>query len=74
MAIRLQAEQTGLGVLLKRIGTQADAESIRKYLAEKGIAATIGSLAVGDYRVFLLSVTKEEFAKLIEGANVELIP
>lgn len=73
MAIRLKAEATGLGVLLKAIETQADAESLCQFFHEKGVAANASPLAVGDNRLFLPGLAFDEFVKLIEGSNVELI-
>lgn len=74
MPIRLHAEDTGHGVLLSQIEMQADAESLRNFFSEKGAAATVGPLSIpGDYRVFLAGLTMEQFAQLIERANVELI-
>ncbi len=73
MAIRVHAEYMGRGVLLKKVASQADAESLRNLFAERELAAVISPFAAGDYRVFLAGLSAEEFAKLIEGANIELI-
>jgi len=74
MPIRLHAEHTGRGVSLKRIATPNDAESLRLFFAEKGSAATVSPFSVSDHRVFLPGMTMDQFAKLIEAANIELIP
>jgi hypothetical protein len=74
MPIRLHAEDTGQGVLLSRIETQADVESLCSFFSEKGAAATAGpQSAPSDNRVFLAGLTIDQFAQLIEWANVELI-
>lgn len=73
MAIRLKAEATGLGVLLKAIETQADAESLCQFFHKKGVAANASPLAVGDNRLFLPGLTFDQFLKLIQGSNIELI-
>jgi hypothetical protein len=74
MPIRVHAEETGRGVLLSRIEMQADVESLCSFFSEKGAAATAGPQSVpGDNRVFLAGLTMEQFAQLIEWANVELI-
>lgn len=72
MAIRLHAEYTGHGILLSRIETQDDAESVRNFFAERGLAATVGPLSFpGDYRVFLPETTMDRFAALAEDWNIE---
>ena len=74
MPIRLHAEDTGYGVLLSRIEMQADVESLCSFFSEKGAAPTVGPESVpGDNRVFLAGLSMEQFARLIEWANVELI-
>ena len=72
MAIRLHAEYTGHGILLSRIETEDDAECVRIFLSERGIAATVGPLSMpGDYRVFLPEVTMEKFVPLAEDWSLE---
>ncbi len=72
MGVRLHAEDTGQGVLLSRIATQDDAESVRVFLGERGIAATVGPrLVPGDYRVFLPEMTMERFVPLAEDWSIE---
>jgi hypothetical protein len=72
MAIRLYAEYTGHGILLSRIETQDDADSVRTFFTERGLAATVGPLSFpGDYRVFLPETTMERFAALAEDWNIE---
>ena len=72
MGIQLHAEDTGQGVLLSRIATHDDAESVRIFLGERGVAATVGPLSLpGDYRVFLPEMTMERFLPLAEDWSIE---
>ena len=74
MRIRLHAEQTRDGVLLSQIDEELNAESVRIYFLEKGIAAqSISNCNSGDYRILLPGTTIESFNRLIRGANIELI-
>jgi hypothetical protein len=72
MAIRLHAEYTGHGILLSRIETQDNVESVRNFLGARSIAATVGPLSLpGDYRVFLPEMTMEQFLPLAEDWSLE---
>lgn len=49
--------------------------SVRNFFLEKGTPSVISQLSTpGDYKVCLPGPTKDQFAQLIKGANVELIP
>lgn len=73
MAIRCHAEQTSDDILISGIGIQADAESLRAFLAELGLKADLApSIEENDYRVMLTGLSLEEFRDLIRGANIEL--
>jgi hypothetical protein len=62
------------GVLLSKIELQTDAESVRNYFAERAMVAMIDPLATaGNHRVFLLAINREQFAKFVTGANIQLI-
>lgn len=75
MPIRFHAEHIDHGVLLSKIETLEEAESVRNFFLEKSTPSAISQLSTpGDYKVYLPGPTKDQFAKLIEGANVELIP
>lgn len=74
MPIRCRAEHDGDGIALSEIPCMADAESLRNFFAELGIAAMIGPpKGPADYRVYVAGMTVGLFAKLISRANVELI-
>ena len=73
MAIRCHAEQTSDDVLISGIGIQADAESLRSFLAELGLNADLApSIEENDYRVMLTELSLEEFRDIIKGTNIDL--
>lgn len=73
MAIRCHAEQTSDGILISGIGIQADAESLRTFLAELGFKADLlPPTEENDCRVILTGLSLEEFRELIQGANIDL--
>ena len=73
MAIRCHAEQTSDGVLISGIGIQADAESLRSFLAELGLNADLApAIEENDYRVMLTELSLEEFRDIIKGTNIDL--
>jgi hypothetical protein len=75
MPIRFHAEHIDHGILLSKIETPEEAESVRNFFHERGTPSVISQLSIpGDSKVYLPGPTKDQFAKLIEGANVELIP
>lgn len=74
MPIRCHAENDGQGVVLGRIEMMADAESLRCFFAEQGIAAIITQpREEAGFRVYVPGMPLGLFAKLIAKANVELI-
>lgn len=74
MSIRCRAEHDGNGIALSEIPCMADAESIRCFFAEQGIAATVTQPhGPADYRVYVAGMPIGLFAKLIAKANIELI-
>jgi hypothetical protein len=73
MPIKFQADSTGDGVLLSKLASLDEAMKLRDFFQRKGLApgaAAIPSLQA--YLLFLPKLSLEEFAKLIEGADVEL--
>lgn len=73
MAIRCHAEQTRDGILLTGIGIQADAESLRTFLAELGLKANLAPpIEESNYGVVLTGLSLEELRDLIQGANIDL--
>lgn len=75
MPIRCHAEQTSRGVMLSRMETQADADSLRVFFLEQAIAAVAISPRAGEGhdQVLLPGLTLEVFHRLIERANIELV-
>lgn len=74
MRIRCHAEHNGLGIVLSRIETMENAESMLVFFLEKGIAAAIAEpRGAADHRVFLPGSSMEVFARLIAGSNIQLI-
>lgn len=70
MPIRCRVNETAHGVFLDKIETQEDAIWLRNYFREAG-QQPIGPPA--DCQILLFGVKMEQFAKLVDGANIELI-
>jgi hypothetical protein len=74
MSIRLHAEPTASGVVLSKIKTAEDAQSLCVFIREHGQPATVTPDSVpGDFRVLLLGLEWDRFETLIDGANVDLV-
>jgi hypothetical protein len=74
MPIRCHAEHDGSGTVLSGIESMADAESIRCFFAEQGIAAMITQPhGPTDHRVYVAGMPSGLFSKLIARSNIELI-
>jgi hypothetical protein len=74
MPIRCHAERDGQGIVLSKIGSISDAESIHSLFEERSIPVTVLSPArPNDHRVLIGGTTPQLFAKLIAGSSVELI-
>ena len=74
MRIRMHARATANGIMLCRISTEWNAESVRSFFLEMGIAADAPvEVEPADYHFLLLGTDLEVFDRLIRGANIELV-
>jgi hypothetical protein len=70
MPIRCRVKEIDYGIFIDRIETQEDAISLRNFFREAG-QQPVGPPA--DCQILLFGVKMEQFAKLVDGANIELI-
>lgn len=70
MRIKCHAVATAHGIFLSDIASEKEAESLRCFFSEMG-AKAIGPPA--DRQLLLVGLNIEQFVKLVEGANIELV-
>lgn len=72
--VQAHVESTGTGVLLSRLGSQSDAETLRDFFAAKGIRATVGPLLRDcTFYVFLSELDLPGFDALAAGAHAQSV-
>jgi hypothetical protein len=72
--IRLHAESTGDGILLSELASFEEAIRLRDFFQQKGLAPGAAAIPTKNaHLVFLPKISLEEFAKLIQELDVELI-
>jgi hypothetical protein len=70
----MHAESSGDGVLITKFASFPEALRLRDLLLRKGLAPGAASIpSQHAFLMFLPNLTLDEFAELIEGADVELI-
>lgn len=70
MPIKCEAMQTDFGVFLHGIATAEDTLSLRRFFRERG-QTPIGPPA--DCQILLVGLKIEQFSKLVESADIELL-
>lgn len=70
MRIKCHAMATAHGVFLSDIASEKDCENLRCFFSEMGTKA-IGP--PGDRQLLLVGLNIEQTAKLVEGADIELV-
>ena len=71
MLTSCHAEQTGLGIILSGIGERENAERICNLFTDCGFPAIVTPFSArGDYRVFLIGATLEEFRGVVDEIGI----
>lgn len=73
MPIRCHAEHNGQGIVLSKLQSKSDVESLRHFFAEKIIRVHERTGLPDDYRLFMPGVSMEAFAFFIKNASIKLI-
>lgn len=70
MRIRCEATHTAYGVFIRGIKTEEETERLRCFFRERG-QKPIGPPA--DRQILLFGLSMDQFDRLVEGANIELV-
>lgn len=70
MPIRCRVKEIDYGIFIDKIETQEETISLRNFFREAG-QQPVGPPA--DCQILLFGVKMEQFARLVDGANIELI-
>ena len=73
MPIRCHAKHDGHGIVLSRIKTAGDVESLCCFFREKVTRVVEISGREGDYRLSMPGVSNEDLEILVAASNIELI-
>ena len=70
MRIKCQVRHTDHGVFISGIKTEEETELLRRFFCERG-QKPVGPPA--DCQILLFGVSMDQFARLVEGANIEFV-